>query len=218
MSHLEPDTPLWDLAHVVNRAWVLNEILEDEIHQPVGRGYGNTGGGSKPGSRAPWEGQAANLVMNLHSTARSIELEFITMVNPETRAIRGGSDRNTWFALYHLTDLGAAIPTGHVKRATHTLTGWTWRAEVFLGEREPIHQLPRIVGHVEPECPWCGFRTLRYRVSDGMVFCVNPLCRDPDDNKVTAQLTVKIDGDLTLTWQNGVEHVPAPGNTRGGGA
>lgn len=214
-GHHKPGTHLWDLTQVVNRAWVLNELLEGETHQPVGRGYGSSGGGSKPGSRPPWASQAATLVTNLHAVARDLETEFLRLVNPNSTTRRGGSTRNTWLALYHLTELGVAAPDSTVRRGTHTLTKWTWQTEVFLGQREPIHRLPREMGHTEPSCPWCTFRTLRYRISDGVIFCVNPTCRDHDGERVTATLTVRLNGDLTLTWQNGAEHVPVPGSTRG---
>lgn len=124
--------------------------------------------------------------------------------------VRGYSSRNTWLALYHLTDLAEAVVDQDVRIVLLDIRSWVGRAEVALGQAEPIRRLPRDFGQGEPVCPWCGYMTLRCHVVKGTVFCVNPVCRDTDGNRAYAALGVSEFGELVLTWQDGTHRVPEP--------
>lgn len=206
----EPGTTRYELNKTVHRTWILNELLEDEIAEPVGRGIGHglrsvSGGGSRP----PWTAVAAELVTDLHAKARFHEAALCRHVSGRTPQ-RGASGRNTWLALYHVTDLMEAVPDREVVVVLLDLRGWTGRAEVFLGQAEPIRRLPREFRQAEQVCPWCEFQTLRCYISTGSVFCVNPACRDADGVRPQAHMEVTDLGELSLRWQDGTHRVPAP--------
>jgi hypothetical protein len=205
----EPGTTRYELVQTVYRTWVLNELLEDEVAEPVGRGIGGGLRSVSGGSRPPWTAQAAELVMDLHIQARQFESDFTYRVSGRWTE-RGPSSRNTWLALYRLTDLMEAVPDRNVLTALITLRGWSARAEVFLGQADPIRRLPREFGQSEQVCPWCSFRTLRCYTATGSVFCVNPTCRDADGQRPQASIEVNDIGDLSLLWQDGTRRIPEP--------
>jgi len=194
---------------MVYRAWVLNEILETEISQPVGRGVGKGAAASPTGPKAPWNTQAADLVTELHAQSRRMESDLNQYVVGRI-PLRGSSSRNTWLALYHVTDLMAGAPDRTVLGLLVEMRRWVGKAETTLGQSDPIHRLPREFGQNDPVCPWCSYMTLRCYVRTGTVFCVNPGCRDEDGVRPRANIDVSETGDLTLVWHNGVSIVPRP--------
>lgn len=205
----EPGTTRYELVQTVYRTWVLNEQLEDEVAEPVGRGIGHGLRVVSGGSRPPWSAQAAELVMDLHARAREFESSFTYQVSGR-HPDRGPSSRNTWLALYRLTDLMEAVPDRDVAVVLVGLRGWVGRAEVFLGQAEPIRRLPREFGQAEQVCPWCSFQTLRCYTSTGIVFCVNPACHDSGGKRPQATIVVNETGDLSLLWQDGIHRIPGP--------
>lgn len=205
----EPGTLRSELVKTVYRTWVLNELLEEEVSEPVGRGPGLGLRTPAGGSKAPWNGQAAVLVLELHRQARYLESDWTVKVSGHEPS-RGNSDRNTWLALYQLTNLMEAVNDIEVRTAMHPLKTWVRRAEVTLGKSEPIRRVPREFGHSEPVCPWCGYMTLRCHVATGTVFCVNPGCRDRDGKRPQGSLGTNDQGLLTLTWQDGSSRIPEP--------
>lgn len=208
-DHHEPGTVRHSLVQTVYRSWVLNEILEDEVTEPAcpasGGGFRHVPSGSKP----PWNSQAAHLVMDLHAKAREFEASFSYQACG-TYPNRGVSSRNTWLALYRLTDLMEAVGDREVVFVLTGLRIWNGQAEVVLGQAEPIRRLPREFGSTEQVCPWCQYKTLRCYASTGSVFCINPGCQDADGGKPKAVIDVDVSGALTLVWQDGVHRVPTP--------
>jgi hypothetical protein len=196
-------------VQTVYRSWVLNELLEDEVHEPASRtsggGLRHVAGGSKP----PWNSQAAHLVMDLHAKARDFEASLNYQVCGRY-PVRGVSSRSTWLALYHLTDLMEAVADREVTVVLVGLRGWTGQAEVVLGQAEPVRRLPREFGQAEQVCMWCGYKTLRCYSATGSVFCVNPECFDADGEKPKATIHVDEAGGLTLLWQDGAHRIPVP--------
>lgn len=209
MEHHEPGTIRSDLVKMVYRAWVLNEMLEAEVAQPVGRGIGGGLKSASSGSKAPWNALAANLVTELHTQSRRMESDLNFSIVGRTPQ-RGTSDRNTWLALYRITDLVETVSEGEVLGVLVQIRTWVGKAEVALGQAEPVRRLPREFGCGEPGCPWCGFMTLRCHVCSGTVFCVNPGCRDDEGARPQATIGVSEMGDLNLVWQNGVSIIPRP--------
>jgi hypothetical protein len=207
-SH-EPGSTRYELNKTVHRTWILNELLEEEVAEPVGRGIGHGLNGSVSGSRPPWTAQAAELVTDLHAKARQYEASMLHTVSGRDPQ-RGPSGRNTWLALYHVTDLMVVVPDRDVVLVLVGLRSWVGRAEVFLGQAEPIRRLPREFGQGEQVCPWCAYQTLRCYTKTGSVFCVNPACRDGDGCRPQASIEVTDSGDLSLRWQDGVHRIPVP--------
>lgn len=205
----EPGTIRSELVKAVYRTWVLNELLENDVAEPVGRNPGSGVGGNSTGSRPPWNSQAAELILDLRIKSRQCEWDFTFQVLGHG-TVRGDSDRNTWLALYRVTDLMGAVTDRVVLSALTVFRAWIGRAEVLLGQAEPIRRLPREFGEKEQCCPWCSYRTLRCRSDTGTVFCVNPACRDSDGERPKAVIGVSDGGELTLLWQDGTHRIPTP--------
>lgn len=208
-DHYEPGTHRSELVKSVYRTWVLNELLETDVAEPVVRGTGHGFSGVSTGSRPPWNAAAANLVLDLHAQARYYEY-FFTIQAFGHGTSRGHSNRNTWLALYRITELADLVTDQNVLGALTGFRTWIGRAEVFLGQAEPVKRLPREFGTAEQCCPWCSYRTLRCRTSTGTVFCVNPACKDGEGSRPQAVIEVSDEGLLTLRWQDGTHRIPVP--------
>jgi hypothetical protein len=143
----------------------------------------------RPGSRPPWNVQAAVVAMDVHHGSRELEQDMRYSVTGTMRP-RGDSDANTVAALNSVLSLAPAAGYGQQCSALRKITGWTWRARVVLGEAEPLQRIPVEKGHPEPRCPFCKFATLRVRPAAGQVLCVNPEDVDDDGNRRVAVIEI----------------------------
>jgi len=192
----------------VQRALTLNERLEGIIaersRQPSGGFHGKI-----DFSQAPWNASAANAIMDLHAEARDAEGRLRAILKLPYRE-RGGSDDNTRRALEAVLRLSQAADDFSVRSNTRWLDAWCRRAAITLGETEAPRRLPRVEGHDEPGCPWCGNHTLRMFPLEGLIKCVNPDCRDEEKRRPVAQLVYsEYARDLVLLWMDNVVGLPA---------
>jgi hypothetical protein len=157
-------------------------------------------------SSPPWHAQAANTVLDLHAWSR--DAEALTRIRATLPArYRGGSSANTRKALGSLYSLSEGIDDAVVYDTIRWLEGWCRKAEVVLGEREAIRRLPQQPGETARLCPWCRKDTLRQMTRQGVIFCVDILCRSEDGDRPRAQLEM-FDGQWELRWMDGVLGTP----------
>lgn len=150
----------------------------------------------------PWNAGAALLVMDLHAFTREREQTFVALVSGRDKE-RGGSDRNTELSLKALPKLAEAIDDDQVGQTIRTLSRWVNRAEETIGLAEPLRRIPRSPGAVEPRCPWCGYLTVRWRLTTARIHCVNPGCStEPGhDRRPTGYLEVNLSaGTAEIVW------------------
>src|SRR5574337_1868531 len=105
MVNRVPDDLRQKIALTANEAWKLNEALEVAIVHPprVERTATSSRAVEAP---IPWNDWAANLITELHASARRRELTLLELVTVNlAERVRGGSNGNTRRALQHLTRL-----------------------------------------------------------------------------------------------------------------
>lgn len=190
---------LLKVASVATRAWELNQALEAVIaHKPRGvRPEVTTRALEAP---LPWNNQVAYLVLELHRTARVIELKLLHLHDfPGDEHQRGSSSANTERALNHVTVLLHGLTSDVVVGVLNELFEWSQRAEVVLGLVEPVTPLPTPQGAAPTRCPWCSYLTLRVRTQTRVAWCVNPNCRYGPDDQRRPQGKVYVDHVTGLT-------------------
>jgi hypothetical protein len=131
--------------------------------------------------------------MDLHALAREVEARWREMAG-FSAAVRGGSDSNTCSALEALERLCEARGVD-VRGGVADLERWMLGARVILGDLERPRRVPG-----EVICPFCG-GGLRMLAGRGVVFCVNPGCRDASGGRPVAQMEWIADsGSVGLVW------------------
>lgn len=197
-----------NLFQATRTSWRLSEHLESLVAERVSPPPGPSGGHRKPGSKAPWNSAAAELVFDLRSLARHLEEELrVRVTGGHIR--RGISDRNTQLSLWALADLSVMATDSDVAVTLVRLSGWLDRARPVVGETEPLRRVPRVSGYVEPRCPWCGYCTLRCKLAAGFVFCINPSCTDDDGRRPLGVIEVDTAlRDVVLRWQDNTYGIP----------
>lgn len=191
----------------------LRACLEDLVTEPVQRREDIVRRSTRVGSSPSWHSQAAYLVLELRQLARGSELGLRLRVSG-SQQVRGGSDRNTTLALQALPDLVAGVRGEEDEewawQVWHQLDHWCCRAQLVLGEVEPLTRLPRLPGQEEARCPWCRCRTLRYQRQAGLVRCVNPSCEDDTQQRPLARVELgRLSGEPLLVWRDGAVGVVA---------
>lgn len=153
-------------------------------------------------STVPWNARAAHLTQELHSEVRRIEVHLKAALTGVHGVRRGGSDANTRFALKSIARLVETSNDQAVLGIASYLDGWVRRAEAVLHPDRGLHRLPRAPGEGEARCPYCTRHTLRWQPLTGIVICVNPACRDTEDNRPRwkAALTFT-DSGMDFTWE-----------------
>jgi hypothetical protein len=145
--------------------------------------------------------------------SRGIELRLRLMTGGSV-SVRGGSDLNTALALQTLPSLAAGVQ-GDLDlegawQCWAILDRWCNRAQLVLGEVEPLTRVPRLPGQKEARCPWCHCQTLRYQRQAGLVRCVNPACLDGTGQRPLAQVELgRLSGEPLLVWRDGAVGVVA---------
>lgn len=169
---------------------------------------GGTGVFIPPGPKQPWNSAAANLIFALRCEARRTEIALRRAAGLPVRR-RGGSDRNTISALRSALAAAAAAETDRVADAAQWLERWNGQAARVLGAASAVIRLPRQPGESERSCPFCACFTLRYWPLHGIVRCINPVCRDDDGRRPSAQIEYsRFTAQIELVWQDGVVGLP----------
>jgi hypothetical protein len=191
-----------EFRDTVSDALALNEVLERIITIKSWRPSAGDYHGKVSHSPPPWNSNAANAILDLHSWSRTAEAAFRCELGFPAR-FRGGSSANTRCALDTLVKLSEGVPDGSVRVCRSWLGGWSRKAEIILGTAEAAKRLPRNIGEAEPDCPWCKRKTLRQLALEGVIFCCDPSCRSDDGDRPKARLEY-FQGELTLLWMDGV--------------
>lgn len=191
-----------EFRDVVGEALALNEVLERIITIKSWMPSGGDFHGKVSHSPPPWNSQAANAILDLHSWSRQAEVSARRDLGLPAR-VRGGSSGNTGCALKSLVKLSEALADPQVIGCKVWLCGWSRKAEITLGTQEAAKRLPRELGQSEPSCPWCKRKTLRQLALEGTIFCCDPRCADENGKRPKARLEY-FHGELAMRWQDGV--------------
>lgn len=194
-----------DFRDTVTVVFVLAERLETII-AVKSRGSEQVFHGKVDHSQPPWNAGAANMIFELHAWTRFTERLWRRTAGFPERP-RGGSQANTGKALAALCGLSETVCDELVLEDRRWLDSWARRAKIVLGEEESIRRLPRQLGAREPKCPWCKRDTLRQKALEGIVFCMDPVCKDDEKRRPLAQLEY-FRGEMVLRWQDGIIGAP----------
>lgn len=198
--------PVEDLTDSVTEVLILlgrlAALLPEKPNKP------SHGGRSKRAhSPAPWNGEAANVWMDIHAGCRQYEQDLCTLVGLPVRR-RGGSDTNTRHALERLPVLAERDVDGQswqVTAAARAARRWVRDAEAVLGIHERITRLPKQPAHDPPVCPYCRLDTLRFDRNKTRVFCSNPGCFDDNGRRPVALPRVgPVSGEPAMVFYDGM--------------
>jgi hypothetical protein len=124
-----------------------------------------------PGSKPPWNAEAANLLFAIHAGLRDIEQQFRYDVTgrPAHLCRRQGTwtDQRTVRVLQAITRLSDAAEPGHVAEAARQISGW-----VASAMQLPAVDLEEKWRALPSPCPRCRRRMLRACVRNGKVACL----------------------------------------------
>jgi hypothetical protein len=191
------------LAESVTNALELNVRLEPLIavknRQQAGSFHGKV-----DHSQPPWCAPIAYAITDLHALARRMERETRRELGLPFR-VRGCSGGNTKNALDALIRLCESADDFTVRVYTRELEKWWRHAKVALDEIEVPKRLPRSPGSPEPRCPFCKNHTLRAKILQNEIWCINPSCKDGEGKKQKAHMDYsKVVGDWVVRWDDGI--------------
>lgn len=149
----------------------------------------------------PWNSVAAELTLEFHNEIRRLETHLKEHITGGYPRRRGSSDDNTRYAVDSVVNLCEMRDDSDVLAILNFLTGWTRRAEVYFNPAGGLHRLPREPGEKETPCPYCQHKTMRWNPARGVAVCVNPLCRNHNDQRPRwcAEFTITASG-LAFHW------------------
>lgn len=185
------------LQEVIEESIRLNSHLESVLHLPMSHLPGEIRHGKVSAAPVPWYTTAAWLIMDLHAESRDMEAKLRIVAGQPSRE-RGGSNQNTYKALESMMAVSWAVDDGWVKECTRWLRKWCGQARIALGEKDAPRKL-------EPGCPYCSERTLRFWALSGVVRCINPACFVDKQEKKKPQAHMeysKVAGDFVLVWSD----------------
>jgi hypothetical protein len=192
------------LAESVTHALELGERLESLIavktRHPSGSFHGKV-----DFSQPPWNVQVAYAITDLHSLARRMEREIRADLDLPAR-VRGSSDANTCEALKAVMAQCERADDFTVRLYARELEKWWRGAKIALDEMEIPKRLPRNPGKPEPSCPWCKNHTLRVKILENEIYCINPACpakADGRNPRACMDYSVVV-GDWVVRWDDGV--------------
>lgn len=190
------------MADSITHALELNERLEHLIAVKT-RQHDNFHG-KIDHSQPPWCAPVAYAITGLHSMSRRMERELRAELNLPFR-YRGSSGGNTREAFKAVLRLCESADDYAVRLYTRELDKWWRNAKIALDEMEIPKRLPRSPGKPEPACPFCENHTLRVKIMENEIWCVNPRCVDENGKKPKAFMDYsKIAGDWVVRWQDGI--------------
>lgn len=153
-------------------------------------------------SPIPWHGAAANLIQDFHAEVRRLEINLKSEITGIRGVRRGGSDKNTRFALESVVNLCEPIDDQTVKGVLSYFERWLHQANVVFDPKQGLQRLPRSPGEGEQRCPWCEFQTMRWMATTGIIICVNPECRTDEGIRPRWRAEYTIIGDETcFSWE-----------------
>jgi hypothetical protein len=191
-------------AESVEHALKLSERLESVIavktRMPSGSFHGKV-----DHSQPPWNASVAYAITGLHSLARRMEREIRMELGLPSRK-RGGSDANTREALKMVMAQCERADDFIVRVYTRELEKWWRSASIALDDIEIPKRLPRSPGKPEPECPFCKNHTLRVKILENEIYCVNPACpAKAEGRNPRAYMDYSaVVGDWVVRWDDGV--------------
>jgi hypothetical protein len=154
---------------------------------------GSTGRG-QPSSRPPWNGAAADALLDAAEGARQLEAAW--------RSGRRRPIAATGAVLASIVRLSYGETEGEQRQAIIAVTRWT----------TAILQLPAVdeaerPQRVEGPCPYCGFGMLRVYPRSGRVACLRGAgaCRDGDGQPPQGHARhSRLDGTPQIEWSDGL--------------
>jgi hypothetical protein len=162
-----------------------------------------TRGHGKPGSRPPWNSQAANALLDALEGIRRLEHDWRTTIAGRNVTIRPIAV--TGRTLESIQKLSAAVTTDEQRHAVTQLTRWT----------TTILQLPAIGRQerwrkIDALCPYCSMPMLLFGPESGRVTCLRfGACWDSRDcHPVGALQYGAVSGEESLVWADGLVQVP----------
>lgn len=149
----------------------------------------------------PWNSVAAELTLEFHNEIRRLETHLKERIIGGYPRRRGSSSNNTRYAVDSVVNLCETCDDTDVLAILNYLTGWARRAEIHFDPTGALHRLPREPGQKETPCPYCEHKTMRWNPARGLAVCVNPACRNQDDQRPrwTAEFTITSD-HLAFHW------------------
>lgn len=153
-------------------------------------------------STIPWHGAAAGLIQDFHAEVRRLEINLKAEITGIRGARRGGSDRNTQYALTSIVNLCEPIDDQMVNGVLSYFDRWLRQAEAVFNPERGLQRLPREPGENEQRCPWCEYQTMRWQPSTGIIICVNPECVTDDKIRPRwkAAYTI-VDDEMYFSWE-----------------
>lgn len=189
-----------------DHAWRLYCALETVIPYQESRRYGQPVIHRQRliASTVPWHSNAAMLVTELDAEIRRLEAHLKEAVSGALTGRRGGSPRNTQYALKSVANLvhSPAVGDETVLGVLNTIDRWVRRADAVFSPENGLHHIPREPGRPEVPCPHCRHRTMRWQPAIGIAVCVNPVCFTEDGVRPRWQMRFTFTDDgLLFTWE-----------------
>lgn len=147
---------------------------------------GATMRGGKPGSRPPWNSQAANSLWDALAVIADTEAMFRLIVTGHTGRRRPASA--TGAGLAAIERLGHAVPPDRVRTAARELTRCV-QAIMVLPALDEVERPQRIPGVA---CPYCKITMMMTLPKAGIVYCKlgGSACWDTNGNPPRGRATV----------------------------
>jgi hypothetical protein len=191
------------LADSAAHALELNARLEELIAVKPRQSSGNFHG-KVDHSQPPWCAPVAYAITDLHALIRRMERELRAELGLSPRP-RGGSGGNTRKACEAVLRLAESADDFTIRVFTRELDKWWRNAKIAIDEIEIPKRIPRSPGKPEPPCPFCENHTLRVKILQNEIYCVNPECKDEAGNKRKAYMDYSsIVGDWVVRWDDGI--------------
>jgi len=192
------------LATSIAEALELSERLEpliaEKSRQPSGTFHGKV-----DHSQPPWCVPVAYAITGLHALARRMESELRDDLD-FTPLERGGSDANTREAFKAVMRLAESADDFIIRSYNRELDKWWKTAKIALDEIDIPKRIPRAPGKAEPPCPFCKNHTLRVKILENEIFCINPACPgDGQGKKPKAYMDYSdVVGGWVVRWSDGI--------------
>jgi hypothetical protein len=186
-------TPLAEACHDLGPALARAEALIAEPDTDI------TASRTKPGSRPPWNAQAANALLDA--------LELIARLEQDWHAAAAGRPvprrpmSRTGATITSIIRLSYAIPDDTRRHAASLLT----RAITVIGQLPAVDTSERITRLAAP-CPYCGYLSLRAFMPSGRLACIRyGACVDSDGETPRAQMMVSgLTAQPAVAWADGL--------------
>jgi hypothetical protein len=167
--------------------------------------------GGRPGSRPPWNSQAANALFDALAAIADIEAMFRFVVTGHTGTRYPASA--TGAALAAIVRLSHAVPSDVVRAAVREFTRCTHAVGVLPARdvEERWEKLRASALGQRPVCPFCHGPDLRVAVRAGLVACVTIDCADYAGNRPVASMMLgAVSGTPMVVGSDGTVWAVAP--------